>query len=699
MGYEVLTAFFLEAGFLGVMLFGLHRVGPKLHFLATFMVAFGTLISATWILAVNSWMQTPAGFGMNEAGQFIPLDWWKVIFNPSFPYRLVHMVLAAYLTTAFVVGAVGAWHLLKNTAPRRSRTMFSMAMWMATIVAPIQIMAGDFHGLNTLEHQPVKVMAMEGHFDSHPDGAPLILFGIPNTAEKRIDYAIEIPKFSSLILKHDLNAPLAGLDTIPDNLEPPVAVIFWSFRVMVGIGFAMLGIGLWSLWCRYQGHARQQRLAASGCRTDGTSRFRRRARRLDHHRSRPPALYDLRPPADRRLDLADCSPRRRCLADRLHHRLLPRLRRRHLLHPAADEAAAARSDARSRRRTDQRPRASCPAPRPDTPMGAHIMAIDLPFIWAAIIAFAVLAYVILDGFDLGIGILFPFFPEKRDRDVMMNSVAPVWDGNETWLVLGGGGLLAVFPLAYSVILSALYAPIIAMVLGLVFRGVAFEYRWRTKRGEFLWNWAFAGGSMVAAFAQGVALGALVQGIPVANRAYAGAWWDWLTPFSIATGFAILIGYALLGSTWLIMKTTGELAEKARRIALRTCFATIAAMGIVSLWTPFLEPIYLERWFSWPTAIFSIIVPVLVLGCFALLLTGIRGKRDVAAVSGSTRPVRPRLCRHRHQLLSLYGAALGDHLGCSSTGFEPCLPVVGCRLPRADHPDLHRLCLLGVPRKD
>lgn len=255
------------------------------------------------------------------------------------------------------------------------------------------------------------------------------------------------------------------------------------------------------------------------------------------------------------------------------------------------------------------------------------MAIDLPFIWAAIIAFAVLAYVILDGFDLGVGILFPFFPEKRDRDVMMNSVAPVWDGNETWLVLGGGGLLAVFPLAYSIILPALYAPIIVMLLGLIFRGVAFEYRWRTKRGEFLWNWAFAGGSALAAFSQGIALGALVQGIPVVNRAYAGGWWDWLTPFSIATGLAILIGYALLGSTWLIMKTTGELAEKARRIALRTCFATIAAMGIVSLWTPFLKPQYLERWFGWPTAIFSVIVPVLVLGCFVLLLTGIRGKRD------------------------------------------------------------------------
>ncbi|MDX3926472.1 MAG: cytochrome ubiquinol oxidase subunit I [Shinella sp.] len=253
MGYEVLTAFFLEAGFLGVMLFGLNRVGHKLHFFATCMVAFGTLISATWILAVNSWMQTPAGFAMNDVGQFVPVDWWAIVFNPSFPYRLVHMVLAAYLTTAFVVGGVGAWHLIRNTAPRRARKMFSMAMWMAAIVAPIQIFAGDLHGLNTLEHQPVKVMAMEGHYDSHPDGAPLILLGIPNTDEKRIDYAIQIPKLSSLILKHDLNAPLDGLDTVPDDLHPPVFIVFWSFRIMVAIGFAMLGIGLWSLWCRWRG--------------------------------------------------------------------------------------------------------------------------------------------------------------------------------------------------------------------------------------------------------------------------------------------------------------------------------------------------------------------------------------------------------------------------------------------------------------
>jgi cytochrome d ubiquinol oxidase subunit I len=253
MAYEILSAFFLEAGFLGIMLFGRERVGPGLHMFATGMVAFGTVLSATWILSVNSWMQTPAGYSIAENGQFIPEDWWAIVFNPSFPYRLTHMVLAAYLTTAFVVGGVGAFHLLKDRANRAARKMFSMAMWMAAIVTPLQIVAGDLHGINTLEHQPAKVMAMEGHYDSYPEGAPLILFGIPNSEEKRVDYAIEIPKLSSLILKHDLNAPLDGLDTIPDDEEPPVGIVFWSFRIMVGIGFGMLAIGVWSLFRRWKG--------------------------------------------------------------------------------------------------------------------------------------------------------------------------------------------------------------------------------------------------------------------------------------------------------------------------------------------------------------------------------------------------------------------------------------------------------------
>ena len=261
MAYEVLTAFFLEAGFLGVMLFGINKVGKGLHFGATCAVAIGTFVSSFWILSVNSWMHTPVGYEIAANGQFVPgPSWLAIIFNPSFPYRLVHTVTAAYLTTALAVGAVGAWHLLRDRSNPGARTMFSMAMWMAALVAPVQILAGDAHGLNTLEHQPAKVMAMEGHYRSHPDGAPLILFGIPNSAEKRVDYAVEIPKLSSLILKHDPDAPLAGLDTIADNEEPPVWILFWSFRVMVAIGFAILGLGMISLLARLRGKLYEWRL-------------------------------------------------------------------------------------------------------------------------------------------------------------------------------------------------------------------------------------------------------------------------------------------------------------------------------------------------------------------------------------------------------------------------------------------------------
>jgi cytochrome d ubiquinol oxidase subunit I len=250
MAYEVLTAFFLEAGFLGVMLFGMNRVGRTLHFVATLAVAVGTLFSAFWILSANSWMHTPAGFAVNAGGQFVPVDWWAIIFNPSFPYRLVHTVFAAYLTTALVVGAVGAWHLLRERTNEGARTMFSMAMGMITVVAPLQILAGDQQGLNTLEHQPVKIMAMEGHFQSHDHGAPFVLFAWPDQAAGKNLYAVEIPKASSLILKHSLDAPLKGLDTVDRKDWPPVAIVFWTFRIMVGLGMLMLLLALTSLWAR-----------------------------------------------------------------------------------------------------------------------------------------------------------------------------------------------------------------------------------------------------------------------------------------------------------------------------------------------------------------------------------------------------------------------------------------------------------------
>jgi len=254
LGYEVMSAFFLEAGFLGIMLFGREKAGEKLHMAATAIVMVGTLMSAFWILSANSWMQTPQGYSIGETGQFVPEDWWAIVFNPSFPYRLVHMVLAAYLTTAFVVGGVGAWHLLRSPDSRGAAIMFSMAMWMALIVTPIQIVAGDAHGLNTLEYQPAKIAAMEGHYESFPKGrAPLILFGLPDDAAGVTRYKVEIPLLGSLILTHSLDTPLKGLDAFPKDARPKSALIFWTFRIMVAIGFAMLGIGLWSAWARWRG--------------------------------------------------------------------------------------------------------------------------------------------------------------------------------------------------------------------------------------------------------------------------------------------------------------------------------------------------------------------------------------------------------------------------------------------------------------
>jgi cytochrome d ubiquinol oxidase subunit II len=253
--------------------------------------------------------------------------------------------------------------------------------------------------------------------------------------------------------------------------------------------------------------------------------------------------------------------------------------------------------------------------------------IDIPVVWAFIIAFAVFVYIVMDGFDLGLGILFPFFPKKADRDVIMNSVAPVWDGNETWLVLGGGALMAAFPLAYAVLMPAIYTPIIAMLLGLVFRGVAFEFRWRSQRERNLWDIAFFGGSLVATLAQGIALGAILQGVQVEGRHYAGGWWDWLTPFSILTGVALVIGYCLLGATWLIMKTEGELREEAYRLSWWLLFAMLGAIGAVSLATPFLSIQYAQRWFAWPSMILTAPVPIAVAAVTVLLLRSLANRQD------------------------------------------------------------------------
>jgi cytochrome d ubiquinol oxidase subunit I len=233
LAYEVLTAFFLEAGFLGVMLFGWTRVGPGLHFLSTVMVAVGTLVSTFWILASNSWMHTPQGHAIID-GRVVPVDWLQVIFNPSFPYRLVHMTIAAYLATALMVGAAAAWHLLRGRRNEALHKMLSMAMWMILITAPLQAVVGDLHGLNTLEHQPAKIAAMEGHWESVAGEAlPLILFGWPDMVGEETRYAVSIPNLGSLILTHTWEGQIPGLKDFAPEDRPNATVIFWTFRVMV----------------------------------------------------------------------------------------------------------------------------------------------------------------------------------------------------------------------------------------------------------------------------------------------------------------------------------------------------------------------------------------------------------------------------------------------------------------------------------
>ncbi|MCG6343608.1 cytochrome ubiquinol oxidase subunit I [Vibrio fluvialis] len=251
--YEVLTAFFLEAGFLGVMLFGWHKVSRRMHFFATVMVAIGTLISTFWILSSNSWMQTPQGIEIVD-GRVVPVDWFKIVFNPSFPYRLAHMALAAFLSTAFFVAASAAWHLLRGRKNAEVKKMFSMAMWMILLVAPLQAVVGDAHGLNTLEHQPAKIAAIEGHWENKPgEATPLILFGIPDMDAEKTRFSLEVPYLGSLILTHSLEKQIPALKSFAKEDRPNSTIVFWSFRVMAGLGMLMILSALTALWLRRKG--------------------------------------------------------------------------------------------------------------------------------------------------------------------------------------------------------------------------------------------------------------------------------------------------------------------------------------------------------------------------------------------------------------------------------------------------------------
>lgn len=264
MGYEVLAAFFLEASFLGIMLFGRGRVSDRMHLVATILVAFGTLVSAFWILSANSWMHTPAGYAL-EDGRFIPVNWMEVIFNPSMPYRVVHMVLACYLSTAMVVTAVGAYHALRGTAPDAARVMLGMGLPFIAVVTVLQVVAGHEHGVNVYEHQPTKLAAMEGHWESYERDAPLILFGWPDAAAEDNRWELAVPKLGSLVVTGSMDGAIRGLKSWPRDERPPVAIVFWAFRLMVGLGLVMLAIGGIGSWLLWRGSLTRQRVFLKAC--------------------------------------------------------------------------------------------------------------------------------------------------------------------------------------------------------------------------------------------------------------------------------------------------------------------------------------------------------------------------------------------------------------------------------------------------
>ena len=294
---KAITAFFLEAAFLGVLLFGRKLVPPWAHFLAALMVALGTLFSAFWILAANSWMQTPAGYEIID-GRFFPKDWLAVVFSPSFPYRLAHTVVGFFVTTGFVVVGVAAWLIRKGRSVDEGRVMLSMTLWLLTVLVPLQIFLGDQHGLNTLEHQPAKLAAIEARWDTERR-VPLTLFAIPDPANETNRFAIDVPLLGSLILTHSLDGEIKGLKDFKPEDRPPVAIPFFAFRIMVGIGLLMLALVAASWWLRYRGRLFDSALFLGACIAMAPARFRGRSRRLDDDGSRPPALDRLRPAADR----------------------------------------------------------------------------------------------------------------------------------------------------------------------------------------------------------------------------------------------------------------------------------------------------------------------------------------------------------------------------------------------------------------
>ncbi len=569
--YEGIVAFFLEAAFLGVLLFGRNLVPRWAHFLAAVLIASGTLFSAFWILSANSWMQTPAGYKIID-GKFYPVDWLAIVFNPSFPYRFFHMVCAAYITTGFVVLSVGAWLIRRGRFVLEGRLMFSGTLWLLLVLVPLQIFLGDQHGLNTLQHQPAKLAAIEGDFTTESP-TPLHLFAIPDQKRGIDRYDVAIPYLGSIIITHTLTKPVVGLDHWPRTDWPPVIFPFFAFRIMVGMAVADAAAGRGRQSDAARRNAVPQPVAAAALSIRGADRLHRGHRRLDHDGDRAATLDRLWIAADGGFGLA--------FADRMEragelHRLCGRLCRYlpvRLAGDVAHRASRAGGDGAGGRGGGERPAGASRRPpagltrRGSSPMNPALalgVGFDFVPIWTAILGIGVFFYVMLDGFDLGVGILYGLAPDTASRNLVMNAIAPIWDGNETWLVLGGMGLLAAFPIAFAIIIPAVYFPILVMLLSLIFRGVAFEFRYRDAAHRTFWDYGFSYGSMLATFAQGIVLGAFIQGFQTDGLVFTGGSLDCFTPFSIVTGICLVFGYSLLGAGWLVLKTEGALQDWARR---------------------------------------------------------------------------------------------------------------------------------------
>ncbi len=607
--YEGITAFFLEAAFLGVLLFGRKLVPPWAHFIAALMVALGTLFSSFWILAANSWMQTPAGYQIID-GRFFPTNWLQIIFSPSFPYRLGHTVVGFYVTTGFVVVGIAAYLIRKGTFAAEGRVMLSMTLWLLSVLVPLQIFLGDQHGLNTLEYQPAKLAAIEARWDT-ARRVPLTLFAIPDQAKETNRFAIDVPLLGSLILTHSANGEIKGLKDFPAKDRPPVAIPFFAFRIMVGIGLLMLALVAASWWLRYRRRLFDSPLFLRACMAMAPLGFVAviAGWTTTEVGRQPWTVYGL-------LRTADSVPPSLTGGNVLLS-LLGYIAVYLIIYPAGVLVMArlVRQGPRQRRargRVADRERPSQPPHhRPDPAGGRNAMTATFDFVpvWTLILGAGIFFYVLLDGFDLGVGMLYGLAPDLHSRNMTMNAIAPIWDGNETWLVLGGLALLAAFPLAFAIIIPALYFPILIMLLALVFRGVAFEFRYRDVAHKTFWDHGFCYGSTIATAAQGVMLGAFIQGFKIDGRHFAGSSFDFLTPFSILTGVALIFGYGLLGAGWLILKTEGEIQARARRHGRVCLIGVLAAIAAVSIWTPMMDADVARRWFAWPNILFLSPVPI------------------------------------------------------------------------------------------